>query len=53
MSVIIKFTNEITNDDNILVEIQGSLSHTIETKFNFMYLGKITKINEVGRSNNI
>jgi len=47
MSVIIKFTNNITENEQLLIEIQGSLTHTIESKFNYMFLGKINKINEV------
>jgi hypothetical protein len=47
MSVLIKFTNPISDSELILIEIQGSLHHTIETKFNYMFLGKLNKINEV------
>jgi len=47
MSVIIKFTNQITDNELLLIEIQGSIQHTIESKFNYMYLGKINKINDV------
>lgn len=47
MSVLIKFINSITEDEHILIEIQGSLTHTIETKFNYMNLGKLHKNSEV------
>lgn len=47
MSVIIKFTNQITDQELLLIEIQGSIQHTIESKFNYMYLGKLNKINDV------
>jgi hypothetical protein len=47
MSVLIKFINRITDDEHILIEIQGSLTHTIETKFNYMNLGKLHKNSEV------
>ena len=47
MSVIIKFTNNITENELLLIEIQGSITHTIESKFNYMFLGKLNKINDV------
>ena len=47
MSVIIKFVNNISNDEQILIEIQGGLTHTIENKFNYMFLGKLHKNSEV------
>ncbi len=53
MSVIIKFTNQTTENELLLIEIQGSIQHTIETKFNFMFLGKLNKINDVCYFNRI
>jgi hypothetical protein len=47
MSRVISFVKEIGNNENMLVEIQGSISHTVENKFNYMMLGKLTKISEV------
>ena len=49
MSVIINFINNISAEEGhqMLIEIQGSLSHTIESKFNFMFLGKLHKNSEV------
>ena len=47
MSVIIKFTNNTTENELLLIEIQGSITHTIESKFNYMFLGKLKKINDV------
>ena len=47
MSVTIKFINSISDENQLLIEIQGNLSHTIENKFNYMFLGKLTKNSEV------
>ncbi len=47
MTSIINFVNFISNDEQILIEIQGSITHTIENKFNYMFLGKLTKHSEV------
>lgn len=47
MSVIINFIYQISNNENTLIEIQGSLTHTFENKFNYMFLGKIVQKTEV------
>ncbi len=47
MSAIINFINFQSNNEQLLIEIQGEITHTIENKFNFMFLGKLTKNSEV------
>ena len=47
MNTIINFFNFFSQEEPTLIEIQGTISHTIENKFNFMFLGKLTKISDV------
>lgn len=50
MSVIIKFVNQLSEEEQMLIEIQGSIGHTLENKFTYMYLGKLHKNSEVNKS---
>ena len=43
---LIQFATEIGDRHTVLIEIQGSIEHSIETKFNFMFLGKLTQVSE-------
>jgi hypothetical protein len=47
MSIIIQFISNITDDEQLLLEIQGGITHTIENKFTYMFLGKLTKNSQV------
>lgn len=40
---VINFCQTIEDRHTVLIEIQANIEHTIEKKFNFMYLGKLTK----------
>jgi hypothetical protein len=43
MSAVINFVKEITGNEQVLIEIQGSLSHSFESKYVYMYLGRLKK----------
>lgn len=47
MSTIVSFTKNLRDNEMSLLEIQANLTHTIETKFNFLHLGKLTQIDQV------
>jgi hypothetical protein len=47
MNKIFQFTYQIYENEFILLEMQGSISHTSEDKFNNMHLGKLDQINDV------
>lgn len=47
MSVIINFTAALSEKENILIEFQGTLTHTIENKFNLMFLGRLNHVANV------
>jgi hypothetical protein len=47
MSITIPFISNITNNEQILLEIQGGITHTIENKFTYMFLGKLTQNSQV------
>jgi hypothetical protein len=53
MSIIIQFISNISEDEQLLIEIQGGITHTIENKFNFMFLGKLTKNSQVRLYSNL
>lgn len=46
---IIHFISQLIEEDqgHMLMEIQGSITHTIESRFSWMLLGKLTKKSEV------
>jgi hypothetical protein len=44
---LIQFSYQISNDEYILLELQGDISHTMERKFNDLYLGRLEKKHEV------
>jgi len=47
MNKLIQFTYQISDINYLLVEIQGSISHTAEPKYYFMFLGKLTELSKV------
>lgn len=46
MSKIFQFSYQISQTEFLLLEMQGSVTHTSEEKFNNMYLGKLEQIND-------
>ena len=40
---VIKIVREIDNKEIVMIELQGSLEHSIEKSFHDMYLGKLEK----------
>lgn len=47
MSKIIKILNELLEEEFVLIEMQGSISHNMENKFYNMHLGKIEMVSNV------
>lgn len=47
MSLTIPFVSNITDNEQLFIEIQGEITHTIENKFTYMFLGKLTKNSQV------
>ena len=47
MNKIIQFSYEISEKEYILIELQGSISHSTEKNFHEMYFGKLEKKSEV------
>ena len=43
---VIQFARQIGDRHTLLIEIQGSIQHSIEKKFNYMFLWKLTKLSE-------
>ena len=43
---VIHFAKEIGDRHTMLIEIQANIQHSIEKKFNFMFLGKLSQISE-------
>jgi hypothetical protein len=44
---LIQFSYQLSEQEHTLVELQGSLDHTVEKKFNDLYLGRLEKKTEV------
>lgn len=40
---VIQIVRELDNNEIILIELQGSLEHSIEKSYHDMYLGKLKK----------
>jgi len=47
MSKIIKVINELSEEEYMIIEMQGSISHSSENKFYNMNLGRIENISKV------
>lgn len=44
---VIQMVRRINDKETILIELQGSLEHTLEKDFNNMYLGKFEQVDDV------
>ncbi len=47
MNKLIQFEYKISQNEFILIEIQGELNHSVEKNFHELYLGKLEKKTEV------
>lgn len=47
MNKIIQITKEISENEHVLVELQGSITHSTEKNFSNLHLGKLEKVDEV------
>jgi len=47
MNKLIQFTYQTSELEYILIELQGTVSHTAEKSYYFMFLGNLTKVTQV------
>ncbi len=51
MNKLIQFEYKISDNEFVLLELQGELSHTVEKNYHECYLGKLEKKSEVNFTN--